>query len=341
MKGKKGMDGEIKVSVICWVYNHEKFLERCLDGFVNQKTDFKYEVLIHDDASTDNSKQIIEKYYSNYPDIIVPIYEEKNQFLNHDKVEENIRKMAKGKYHAYCEGDDYWSDENKLQRQFDYMEKNQECSICTHNTVIRDLCNKEKDTLFNNWKDIHEMTEEEVFIDWKVHFSSFFIRKEADIKPEFAKKYWFGDFIKLTMAYNFGKVMVLPDIMSVYNNNNIKGITKQIYKSSIEKKIEKIEKRIKYLKDYNEFTNKKYNDIILKSISEIELEIKLEKLEYIEKRKEYYELRKSILKDEYYKEYLNKCVPKKKTKIKLITLNYLMLRLIERNKKRSKNVWMK
>ena len=72
------MNNDIKVSVICLVYNHEKYLRQCLEGFVNQKTNFDFEVLVHDDASTDNSKAIIKEYEEKYPNIIKPIYQKDN-----------------------------------------------------------------------------------------------------------------------------------------------------------------------------------------------------------------------------------------------------------------------
>ena len=98
---------EIKVSVFCTVYNHEKFLRKCLDGFVKQKTNFGFEVLVHDDVSTDKSREIIEEYYKKYPNIIVPIFAKENLFSKRFPITENIlRPRAKGKYYAICEGDD-------------------------------------------------------------------------------------------------------------------------------------------------------------------------------------------------------------------------------------------
>lgn len=127
------MSEEIMVSVICTVYNHEKYLRKCLDGFIMQKTNFKFEVLIHDDASTDGSADIIREYEKKYPDIIKPIYQTVNQYSQGIKVSQTyLYPRAKGKYLAFCEGDDYWCDENKLQNQFDVMEKHPSCSICVH-----------------------------------------------------------------------------------------------------------------------------------------------------------------------------------------------------------------
>ncbi len=127
------MNNEIKVTVLCLVYNHEKYLRSALDGFINQKTDFRYEVLIHDDASTDNSAEIIKEYEQRYPDIIKPIYQTENQFSKGIKITRDILlPHAMGEYLAWCEGDDYWIDEKKLQIEYDALSKHPEINICAH-----------------------------------------------------------------------------------------------------------------------------------------------------------------------------------------------------------------
>lgn len=126
------MHDYIMVSIACITYNHEKYIADALEGFMMQKTDFKYEVLIHDDASTDSTADIIKSYEKNYPDIIRPIYQSENQKTKGVKVGTFNRQRATGKYIAICEGDDYWTDPDKLQRQVSYMENHPECSLCVH-----------------------------------------------------------------------------------------------------------------------------------------------------------------------------------------------------------------
>lgn len=113
------------VSVVCDVYNHGPYLKECLEGFVTQQTAFPFEVLIHDDASTDNSTAIIKKYEELYPDIIKPIYQEENKYSQKISIWKNYQfPRARGKYIALCEGDDYWTDPYKLQKQVDFLEAN-------------------------------------------------------------------------------------------------------------------------------------------------------------------------------------------------------------------------
>ena len=115
------------VSIQCLVYNHEPFLRQCLDGFVMQKTNFKFEAIIHDDFSTDGSAAIIREYAEKYPHIIKPIFETENQYSKRDgSLGRKMYDASCGKYIAICEGDDYWIDPLKLQKQVDFLETNQE-----------------------------------------------------------------------------------------------------------------------------------------------------------------------------------------------------------------------
>lgn len=113
------------VSICCLAYNHEPYIRECLEGFIMQKADFDFEVLIHDDASTDNTAYIIREYEEKYPDIIKPIYQKENQYSKKIGISKTFQyPRAKGKYIALCEGDDYWIDLYKLQKQVDFLENN-------------------------------------------------------------------------------------------------------------------------------------------------------------------------------------------------------------------------
>lgn len=119
------------VSISCITYNHAPYIRQCLDGFIMQKTNFAYEILIHDDASTDGTIAVIREYEHKYPDVIKPIYEVENQWSKGrvGSIIFNIPR-AQGKYIALCEGDDYWIDPFKLQKQVDFLEKNKNYDLC-------------------------------------------------------------------------------------------------------------------------------------------------------------------------------------------------------------------
>ena len=119
------------VSVKCMTYNQEKYIGQCIDGFLMQKTSFPFEILIHDDCSTDNTTDIVLAYAKKFPKIIKPILEDENQYSKHDgSHHKKIDAAIKGKYIALCEGDDYWIDENKLQMQVDFLEGNPDYGMC-------------------------------------------------------------------------------------------------------------------------------------------------------------------------------------------------------------------
>ena len=125
----------LMVSIWCTTYNHEPYIRQCLEGFVMQKTNFRFEAIVHDDASTDGTAAIIHEYAEKYPDIIKPIYKKENQYSKHDDSLGKIMDEAcTGKYIALCEGDDYWTDPLHLNKQVTFLEKNPECvySCCRY-----------------------------------------------------------------------------------------------------------------------------------------------------------------------------------------------------------------
>ncbi|MBN1613931.1 MAG: glycosyltransferase [Deltaproteobacteria bacterium] len=128
----------ILVSVSCLTYNHEKFIEEALDSFLAQKTDFGFEIIVHDDASTDRTPDIIREYTARHPDIIRPIFQTENQFSKTGVYPSAAFtfSQARGRYIAECDGDDYWTDPGKLQKQADFLEANPDFSMCFHTYKI-------------------------------------------------------------------------------------------------------------------------------------------------------------------------------------------------------------
>lgn len=150
---------QIMVSVCCLVYNHEPFLRECFEGFVMQKTTFPIEILVHDDASTDHSTDIIREYTAKYPDLFKPIYQTENQYTKGVSILAKYQfPRAKGKYIAICEGDDYWTDPLKLQKQVEFLEVNPEFSLCFHGRdVIKNEVLEHDESVIEN--DVWEINE--------------------------------------------------------------------------------------------------------------------------------------------------------------------------------------
>ncbi len=130
------------VSVCCLAYNHESYIRQTIEGFLIQKTTFPIEIIIHDDASTDQTAVIIQEYYNRFPEIIVPIFQTENQYSKGIRPSPTfVWPKARGKYIALCEGDDYWTDPDKLQKQVDFLEAHYDFAICFHEVGVR--CNDE------------------------------------------------------------------------------------------------------------------------------------------------------------------------------------------------------
>lgn len=212
------------VSICCLCYNHEPYIRECLDGFMLQKTNFVFEVLIHDDASTDKSADIIREYEAKYPHIIKPIYQIENQYSKGIGVTRIYQfPRAKGKYIAMCEGDDYWTDPYKLQKQVDFLEANEEYSICFHKAKVfnqnaLEYVFEQPDVNHNSVFSLNDFLQNNPIATASVVFRSDCIRTI----PDWFSKVPFGDYALYLLILDRSKknVMYFSDIMSVYRLHN-------------------------------------------------------------------------------------------------------------------------
>ena len=174
------MTGDPLVSIRCLVYNHEPFLRQCLDGFVMQKTTFPFEAIVHDDASTDGSAAIIREYAEKYPDIIKPIYETENQWGKGTINKTMYAAMhPASKYIALCEGDDYWTDPNKLQMQVDIMEADDSIGLVHSRVKVYD---QQRGVFLDQlWGDPCNSFQEELVVNRVITLTACF-RKEIFLK---------------------------------------------------------------------------------------------------------------------------------------------------------------
>ena len=166
----------LMVSIRCIAYNQEKYIRDCLEGFVMQQTNFKFEAIVHNDASTDGTAAIIKEYAEKYPDIIKPILETENQYSKHDgSLQRIMAEVCKGRYVAFCEGDDYWTDPLKLQKQVDFLESHPDYSLCFHNAIMHWEDGRAEDALFSHVEN-RLYTGVEVFQNWIVPTASVVVR---------------------------------------------------------------------------------------------------------------------------------------------------------------------
>ena len=314
------------VSVRCMAYNHADYIAKALDGFLAQKTTFPFEIIVHDDASTDGTTRILREYAKKYPHIIAPIIETENQFKkNNGVIEKAINETIRGNYIAYCDGDDYWNDPDKLQIQYEYMESHPECALCTHNTIMHNLLTN-KESLFFEWKEpVHILTPDEVFFDWNVHLSSYFIHRELVTYRNAFPRVWCGDYVMLLCAFSKGTVAALNRVMSCYNFNNQNGITwenKLLRKNGPDKE----EKRYDFLVRFNELTNYKYDDCVQRRLSRVQLDIILHKRLSIDSYRSFRNFRKDCKASTPYNKWFKELSWIGKMKEVIVMNSYLGLR---------------
>lgn len=214
------MNSEVLVSICCITYNHAPYIRQCLDGFVMQKTNFQYEILIHDDASTDGTADIIREYESKYPGLIKPIYQIENQYSKGKNISATYNwPRAIGKYIAQCEGDDYWTDPLKLQKQVDFLESHPEYSMCFHRAEIKiQGVDRSKCGARCEYVQDKEYSATDLFAEWIVPTASIVYDRQRvnqySIKhPKWATR---GDIILVLKCAHVGKVWGMSDKMSVY-----------------------------------------------------------------------------------------------------------------------------
>lgn len=209
------MESRPKVSIVCTVYNHAPYLRDCLEGFVMQQTDFPYEAIVHDDCSTDDSQSIIAEYAAKYPDIIKPVYETDNQYSHHDgSLRRSVEKHIRGEYVAICEGDDYWTDPHKLQRQIDFLESHPEYSLSFHNVSI-ESDRRDKTGLLTNLAS-GDYSADQIIETWSVPTCSVVLRSEYYTGSPYDQRFVVGDNVIWLNSLKYGKAYCHPEHMAVY-----------------------------------------------------------------------------------------------------------------------------
>lgn len=214
----------ILVAIRCAVYNHEPYLRDCLEGFVMQKTNFRFVAVVHDDASTDKSADIIREYTEKYPDIFHPIYETENQYSKHDgsltRIMNTAIDAAEAKYIALCEGDDYWTDPYKLQKQVDFLETHEDFTMCCHGADVVNETQRRIDCACEKMT-TREYFPDDAFPTWQIPTASIVFRKDVvyayPIKN--AKKFVAGDVVLILKCMHVGRVWGMAEHMSVYRMN--------------------------------------------------------------------------------------------------------------------------
>ena len=209
------------VSICCIAYNQENFIKDAVEGFLMQKTDFPIETIIQDDASTDETTEIIKSYQERYSGVIKGIFQTENQFskgLSH--VLKPVYTAARGKYIALCEGDDYWTDPLKLQKQVDFMEAHTECSLCCHKVQVKYEGHEEKNHLFPDLEGDQIFTRDEMYQKYiSATCSVMFRREKIDELVRLLEGFKVGDMPLYSFYLQFGKFGYIDQVMATYRKH--------------------------------------------------------------------------------------------------------------------------
>ncbi|WP_304544130.1 glycosyltransferase [Sulfurimonas microaerophilic] len=218
MKNWEGDPYNPIVSICCTTYNHQNYIAEALDSFLMQETNFVFEIIVRDDASTDKTAHIIREYEKNYPNIIKPIYEKENGY------QKGIRPMpvtftkAKGKYIALCEGDDYWTSSQKLALQIKFLEKNIDYAGIAHQCSIIDENGKIKRMFYR--RNIKEVLRSADFLsEPPFQTATFMFRTSYLEKYPLSHKFYSGDKFLFSFISIFGKVKYNSQVLSCYRQH--------------------------------------------------------------------------------------------------------------------------
>ena len=211
----------ILVSISCITYNHVDYIKECLEGFLKQECNFGFEILIHDDASKDGTQDIIKEYQQKYPDLIFPILQVENQYSKGVRaISQKFNfPRSRGKYIAICEGDDYWTDPLKLQKQVDILESNQDYGMVHTQTkfvvvadgVIKDSLTNREDNSFENL--VHKNN---IATLTTLFRKDLIIKYIDEVRPS-EQKHWVAGDLPVWLWFSLNsKIYYLDDVTSVY-----------------------------------------------------------------------------------------------------------------------------
>ena len=204
-----------KITVLCLAYNHASYIKDALEGFVSQETRFPFEVIVHDDASTDGTADIIREYARRYPEIIKPVFQKENQYSRGVAIGPTFCfPLVRGEYVALCEGDDYWTDPLKLQLQADALDAHPEVDLCTHGALVTQNGKFHGYMPSRLWGGI--LSADKIIRGMRLPTASLLIRREAYLRRTPPREILFNDTALLLQACMRGGALYLPRCMSVY-----------------------------------------------------------------------------------------------------------------------------
>ncbi len=265
---------QIGVSIVCNAFNHERYIAQALESFLMQKTDFPFEILVHDDASTDGTAEIIRTYAKRFPQIVLPLFQTENQYSKNVSIGSSFQyPRARGKYIALCEGDDYWLSPDKLQQQFDFMEAHPLCAWCFSGAAAVDRAGNRLS--FFGPEDLPRYFSAEDVIAGGGGFcatNTIFARTEFfRCMPSYVQTYSLDYMVQIYLS-TCGDTYGISGELSAYRRNTEGSWSERMYRAP-EAYVRHEQKLKKHLALFDEATGEKYHAAVSAAVDKLDFDI--------------------------------------------------------------------
>ena len=210
------------VSVICATYNHVNYIAYCLEGLLRQQTDFPFEILVHDDASTDGTSDIVRAYAERYPELIRANIQTENQYSRGCKPRTVLGRQARGQFIAICDGDDRWTDAEKLRKQVRFLEDHPEHVLSYHRASFIDATNEVTHASTHaehSWRDYSRQELRTAGYEWLPLVAILHRRIEFEFPSEYQRALHSDIFLPLLLG-EFGSAGYQADIEPAQQRTN-------------------------------------------------------------------------------------------------------------------------
>jgi glycosyltransferase involved in cell wall biosynthesis len=215
---------DVKLSVSLITYNQEKYIKQAIEGVLQQKTNFTYELIIGDDYSTDGTRDILIKYQKKHPELVhLILHQKKNEGIPGKINFVSTLNAATGKYIALLDGDDYWIDKNKLQKQVDFLEAHPDYAICCHRIYTKKNNQKpklHKDEYMSSGEATYDIEMMAEYGNLVATPSVVYRNKLFSSLPEWFDQSPIGDYVLHMINAQYGKIKYFPDAMAVYREHS-------------------------------------------------------------------------------------------------------------------------
>ena len=282
--GRNSISAEVEgplLSVLCITYNQVGYIEHAITSILSQRTNFTFEVLVHDDASTDGTAETLRKLESEFPQLHV-VYEVENRFSQGKSCISPLLKQARGKYYALVEGDDYWTCCDKLEMQVAFLESHPAYSLCVHaGTKVDRFGNLIPEGSIRPFTQDCTVPLEAILSSWLFPTASMVVRADQfNPCPEFQGNAFNGDFAVTVDLAMKGKVFYFDKEMSAYRVQSLGSMTER-QSRDISISIDYSERFVAMLERIDSYTNYKYSDVIKEHKDKILFDLSLAKGDYL------------------------------------------------------------